>query len=148
MPLPVEKVGKSYEPVSYAIGREKIREYAAAVGESDPLHHSVAAARAAGYADVVAPPMFAVVYAGRAVIPALFDPELRIDFAHLVHGAQAFTWERLLVAGEEVATTATVTRIESRGGLGFYEFQSRTLDSGGATVCVGEWTNIVRGVEG
>ena len=62
VPVKTEAVGKTYEPTTYAVGREKIREYAAAVGETNPLHHDVEAARAAGYADVVAPPMFAVVF--------------------------------------------------------------------------------------
>ena len=89
-------------PVSYAVGREKIREYAAAVGETNPLHHDVEAARAAGYADVVAPPMFAVVYASRSLVPALFDPEVGLDFARMVHGGQDFRWGPLVVAGDEI----------------------------------------------
>ena len=59
-------IGKQYPPVTYAVGREKIREYAFAVGETNPLHLDVEAARAAGYRDVVAPPMFASVYCSRA----------------------------------------------------------------------------------
>lgn len=90
--LPLDKIGKTYEPVLYAVGREKIREYAEAVGETNPLHHDLQAARAAGHADLVAPPMFVVVYASRAFMPALFDPELEIDFSMLVHGAQEFRW--------------------------------------------------------
>src|SRR5438270_7297950 len=93
-------VGKSYEPVTYAAGREKIREYAAAVGETNPLHHDLEAARAAGYADVVAPPMFAVVYAGRSVAPAIFDPEVGLNFARMVHGSQEFRWGPPVVAGD------------------------------------------------
>ena len=51
---------------TYAVGREKVREYAHAVGETDPRYLDPEAARAAGFADVVAPPMFAAVYcAGR-----------------------------------------------------------------------------------
>ena len=57
-----DAVGKRYDPVVYAVGREKIREYAFAVGETNPVHLEVEAARALGYADVVAPPMFAAVY--------------------------------------------------------------------------------------
>ena len=67
MPVNTQAVGKRYPPSTYAVGREKIREYASAVGETNPLHFDVDVARAAGYADVVAPPMFAVVYsAGRS----------------------------------------------------------------------------------
>ncbi len=83
-------VGRTFPPVVYAVGREKIREYAAAVGETNPLHLDVAAARAAGHADVVAPPMFAVVYAAPAIAPVFTDPEVGIDFARMVHGGQAF----------------------------------------------------------
>ena len=57
--------------VTYAVGREKVREFARAVGEADPRFHDVEAARAAGFADVVAPPMFASVYAGPAVFPVV-----------------------------------------------------------------------------
>jgi acyl dehydratase len=138
-------IGKTYPPTSYAVGREKIREYAAAVGETNPLHLDLEAARAAGYADVVAPPMFAVVYASRAVAPALFDPEVGIDFAMMVHGSQEFEWPQLVIAGDEIETTATVKDISERGGMGFYVFESRSANQRGETVCIGTWTNIVRG---
>ena len=145
MPLSTQAIGKSYPPVTYAVGREKIREYAAAVGETNPLHHDVEAARAAGYADVVAPPMFAVVYAGRAVGPAIFDPEVGINFVMMVHGSQEFRWGPLVVAGDEITTTATVKDIADRGGMAFYVFESESKNREGETVCVGTWTNIVRG---
>ncbi len=139
-------IGKTYPAVTYAVGREKIREYAAAVGETDPLCHDVEAARAAGYDDVLAPPMFAVVYAGRSVIPALFDPEVGINFAMMVHGAQEFRWGPVVVAGDEISTTARVADVSERGGLGFFVFESVSDNQRGETVCTGTWTNIVRGV--
>lgn len=137
-------VGKSYPPQTYAVGREKVREYANAVGETNPLYTDVAAAREAGYADVVAPPMFAVVYAGPAIFTPLFDPELGIDFAHMVHGAQEFVWGPLVIAGDEVTTTATVNSIERRGELGLFVFQTVSVNQNGDTVCTGTWTNVVR----
>ena len=146
MPLKTEAIGKSYDPVTYAVGREKIKEYASAVGETNPLHLDHEAARAAGYADVIAPPMFAVVYAGRAVGPALFDPEVGLNFAMMVHGGQEFRWGPLVVAGDEIATTATVKDISDRGGMGFYVFESVSKNQRGETVCTGTWTNIVRGI--
>ena len=146
MPVNTDAIGKTYPVSTYAVGREKVREYAAAVGETDPLYHDVEAARAAGYADVVAPPMFAVVYAGRSVIPALFDPELSINFSMLVHGAQEFRWGPVVVAGDEIETTAKVAEVSERGGLGFFVFESVSENQRGETVCSGTWTNIVRGV--
>jgi acyl dehydratase len=146
MPVKTEAVGKSYPPQTYAVGREKIREYARAVGETEPLYLDVEAARAAGHHDVVAPPMFAVVYSSAAVGPAVFDPEVGIDFAMMVHGAQEFRWGPLVVAGDEITTTVTVKDISENGGRGFYVFESRSVNQDGGEVCVGTWTNIVRGV--
>jgi len=145
MAIKTEAVGKSYPPVTYAVGREKVKEYASAVGETLPIHLDHEAAREAGYADVVAPPMFAVVYSSRAVAPAILDPEVGLDFAMMVHGAQEFVWGPLVVAGDEITTTGTVKEITDRGEMGFYVFETVSLNQRGETVCTGTWTNIVRG---
>jgi len=141
-----EAVGKSYPSTDYAVGREKIREYARAVGESNPLFFDVAAARAAGYGDVVAPPMFAVVYSAPAVGPGMFDPEVGINFAMMVHGGQEFVWGPLVIAGDEITTTATVKSISERDEMGFYVFETVSTNQNGEQVSRGTWTNIVRGV--
>ena len=146
MPVRTDAVGKSYPPVVYAVGREKIREYAAVTGETNPVHLDVEAARAAGYADVVAPPMFAVVYSAPAMGPAILDPDVAINFAAMVHGGQDFVWGPPVVAGDEITTTATVKDISERGGMGFYVFESVSFNQRGETVCTATWTNIVRGV--
>jgi acyl dehydratase len=146
MPVTTQAVGKTYEPALYAVGREKVREYARAVGETDPRYLDVQAARAAGYADVVAPPMFAVVYAFPALGPAIFDPDVAINFAMMVHGAQEFEWGPLVVAGDEITTTVSVKDISERAGLGYYVFESLSTNQQAEQVCRGTWTNIVRGV--
>ena len=145
MPVSTAAVGKSFPPTVYAVGREKIKEYALAVGETNPLHLDPEAARAAGYRDVVAPPMFAVVYSAPSVGPAVFDPEVGINFALMVHGGQEFRWGPLVVAGDEITTAVEVVSIEERDGRAYYVFESRSTNQGGETVCVGTWTNIVRG---
>jgi acyl dehydratase len=146
VPVKTDAIGKTYEPRTYAVGREKIREYANAVGETNPVHLDLEAARAAGYADLVAPPMFVVVYAAPTMAPAIFDPDVGIDFARMVHGGQEFRWERPVVAGDEITTTAQVKDISERGGMGFYVFETVSKNQDGDTVATGTWTNIVRGV--
>jgi acyl dehydratase len=142
-----DAIGKVYAATVYAVGREKVREYAAAVGETNPLYLDVNAAREAGLADVVAPPMFAVVYAAPSVMQGLFDPELGIDFAHLVHGSQEFRWGPLVVAGDEISTTTAVKDISVRGEFELYVFESRSRNQRDQTVCTGTWTNIVRSAQ-
>ena len=145
MPVNTEAIGKRYPASVYAVGREKIREYAYAVGETNPLYIDVEAAREAGYADVVAPPMFAVVYAGRAITPALFDPAVGIDFSHMLHAGQEFEWGRMVVAGDEITTTTTVAEIGERAGMGSYVFRTESQNERGETVCTGIWRQLVRG---
>jgi acyl dehydratase len=144
---PVAKIGKRYAPVTYAVGREKVREYAHAVGETNPLYLNVEAARAAGYADVLAPPMFVVVYSSGPFMSALFDPELEINFARLVHGGQQFRWDQPVTAGDEITTTLTVQNIAERAGLRFDTFETVSVNQRGETTCVGTWSTIVRGEE-
>lgn len=142
--MSLSAVGKTYPPITYAVGREKVREYALAVGDIDPLHCDIEAARAAGYSDVVAPPMFVVVYAAPAMGLALFDPDVGIDVARLVHGGQEFCWGPLVVAGDEVTTTVSVKHDEERGGVRSFVFESVHVDQDDRTVCVGTWTYVVR----
>ena len=100
-----QAIGKKFPAFEYEVGREKIREYANAVGESNPIHHDREAAQAAGFRDVVAPPMFAVVYSAGAVGPAIFDPEVGLNFAMMVHGGQEFVWGEPVCSGDVFTTT-------------------------------------------
>ena len=145
MAVNTDLIGKTFPPATYAVGREKIREYARAVGETDPLYLDVEAARSAGYEDVVAPPMFAVVYSLPAVWPALFDEDVAIDFAKMVHGGQEFEWGPVVVAGDEITTTTSLKDASERRGNDFFVFESVSVNRRGDTVCTGLWTNIVRG---
>ncbi|MDQ4124909.1 MAG: MaoC family dehydratase N-terminal domain-containing protein [Actinomycetota bacterium] len=146
MAIETKAVGKTFPATTYAVGREKIKEYALAVGETNPVHLDHEAARRAGYADVVAPPMFCVVYKSPAMAPAIFDQDVGMNFALMVHGGQEFRWGPLVVAGDEIETAVTVKSIEERDGKGFYVFESVSTNQRDETVCVGTWTNIVRGV--
>jgi acyl dehydratase len=146
VPVNAKAIGKQYEPTVYAVGREKIREYARAVGETNPVYLDLQAARDAGYADVVAPPMFAVVYSAPSVGPPIFDPDLEINFAMMVHGGQQFEWGEPVVAGDEITTTASVKDVSERDGRGYYVFESVSNNQRGEQVCRGTWTQIVRGV--
>jgi acyl dehydratase len=145
MAVNTDAIGKTYPSTLYAVCREKVKEYALAVGETNLIHLDHQAARQDGFADVVAPPMFAVVYCSRSMAPAILDPEVGINFALMVHGGQEFRWGPLVVAGDEITTTASVQSIAERGGMQFFVFESHSVNQRGETVCTGTWTNIVRG---
>jgi acyl dehydratase len=138
-------VGKEYPPFEYEVGREKIREYSNAVGESDPVHHDAGAARSAGFRGVVAPPMFCVVYSAGAMGPAILDPETGINLMMMVHGGQEFEWGEPVCAGDTITTTARLADVSDKNGMTFYVFESESTNQDGKTTVKGKWTNIVRG---
>ena len=140
-----DAIGKSYPPVTDEVGREKIREYANAVGETNPVYHDPAAAREAGYRNVVAPPMFCVVYSAPAVGPGVVDPEVGINLAAMVHGSQVFEWGEPVCAGDLITTQATLADLSERTGMTFYVFESESVNQDGQPTVKGTWTNIVRG---
>jgi acyl dehydratase len=146
MALKTEAVGKRWPAVTYEVGSEKVREYANAVGETGSLYRDREAARAAGFRDLVAPPMFCVVYSSPAVGPAIFDPEVGINFAGMLHAGQEFAWDEPVCAGDVISTAVECTEIYEKRGNGFYVFESVSTNQDGARTVRGTWTNIVRGV--
>ena len=145
-PVNTEAVGKQWPAATYQVGREKIREYANVIGAENPVHHDREAALAAGYRDVVAPPMFCVVYSAAAMGPAILDPQVGINLAAMVHGSQEFEWGEPVCSGDEITTSAGCLEIYEKDGKGFYVFESTSVNQDGDQVVRGVWTNIVRGV--
>lgn len=138
--------GRSYAATApYLVGREKVREFARAVLATSPINLDPDAARAAGYADVVAPPTFAVVVQEQTLAQLLADPDGGIDFSRVVHGEQRFSYARPIVAGDELSAVLTVTSVKSLGGNSMVTAQSEISDATGAHVVTATSTLVVRG---
>jgi acyl dehydratase len=146
MAIKTDAIGKEWPATTYEIGKEKIAEYARVLGIENPVHFDREAAKTAGYRDVVAPPMFCVVYASPAIGPAMFDDEVEMNFAAMVHGGQEFVWDEPACSGDQITTVAKCLEIFEKDGKGFYVFETNSVNQDGAQVVKGTWTNIVRGV--
>jgi acyl dehydratase len=148
MPLDPSFVGRSYPPTApYLVGREKIREFATAIGATDPAHHDPAAARALGHADVVAPPTFPIVMTLAASQQIIEDPALGVDYGRVLHGDQRFAYTRPVVAGDELVCVNTVEEIMSRGGHDFMTTRADVTTVTGEPV-VTVWSKLVVRGEG
>jgi acyl dehydratase len=143
MPLNRSYVGRTLKPTPpYLVGREKIREFATAIGADDPAHHDPAAARARGYADVVAPPTFPAAATTAASRQLRDDPELGVDYSRVVHGDQRFSYTRPVVAGDELVCTTTIEEIIERGGHEFLTTRTEVTTTTGEPV-VTTWSKLV-----
>jgi acyl dehydratase len=145
MPLNQSLVGKEYPPIRYEVGREKLREFAVALGETNPVYHDEEAARAAGHPDLPAVPTFPVVVSFRAGAMVSGDPELGLDYGRVVHGEQAFTYRRPVRAGDRLLATARAASIETKGRHELLTIATRIGTEDGEPVCEATSLLISRG---
>jgi acyl dehydratase len=146
MAINPDYVGKTFPPSEpYEVGREKLREFADAIGDANPMYRSRAAAQAAGYADVIAPPTFPIVLTMASSAKALADPGLNVNYAMVVHGEQRFEYSRPLMAGDVVTAELTISNIRQVGSMSTMTTttQVRTVD--GEHVCTALGTIVERG---
>ncbi|MGV9312631.1 FAS1-like dehydratase domain-containing protein [Streptomyces sp. NPDC003691] len=148
MALDQSFVGRSYPPTPpYEVGREKIREFADAVGDANPVYTDPEAARALGHADVIAPPTFAFAITYRAAGEVVRDPQLGLDYSRVVHGAQRFAYTRPVRAGDRLSVVSTIESIKSMAGNEVLDIRGEVHDAAGEHV-VTAWTKLVaRGAE-
>ncbi len=143
-----ELQGRVFPPAEpYLVGREKVREFARAVFATNPVNLDVEAAQAAGYADVVAPPTFAVVVQEHTLAQLLAEPDAGIDFSRVVHGDQRFTSTRPIVAGDLLTATLTVASVKTLGPHSMVTAESAITDAAGEHVVTAISTLVVRGDE-
>jgi acyl dehydratase len=148
MPLDPSFVGRSYPPTTpYQVGREKIREFAAAIGDANPAYTDVEAARALGHPDLVAPPTFAIVLSMRASHQVVRDPELGLDYSRVVHGEQRFSYTRPIVAGDELSVIVTVEKIRSMAGSDIITTRGEIVTTDGDAVCSAYSTLVSRALD-
>lgn len=139
-------VGKSY-PASepYEVGREKVREFADAIGDANPAYRDRSAAEALGHSDVVAPPTFLTVLGYRTGAAVVGDPELGLDYSRVVHGEQRFVHHRPVRPGDVLVGVPTVTDIRAAGRNELLTITSEIGTTDGERVCTAVNTLVSRG---
>ncbi|MGH3382715.1 MAG: MaoC family dehydratase N-terminal domain-containing protein [Actinoallomurus sp.] len=144
MALNRDFIGRDFPPSEpYEVSRVKIKEFADAIGDPNPVYRDQGAAKAAGYPDVIAPPTFPIVISLTG--GALNDPELGLDFTMVVHGEQRFEYLRPLRAGDVLITESTVSGIRSIGRNERLDIQTVIKTVEGEHVCTTHNVLIERG---
>ncbi|RNI21629.1 FAS1-like dehydratase domain-containing protein [Flexivirga caeni] len=143
-----EVAGRTYPPSApYVVSRAKIAEFARAVGATDQVHFDPDVARSRGYADVIAPPTFAVMITQQGDRHVMNDPDAGIDYSRLVHGEQGFEHHRPLVAGDEVQATTTIEKVRQAGGHSMVTMGTTLTTPDGEVVTSSTSVVVIRGDE-
>ena len=141
-------VGRRYELAEpYLVGREHVRDFARAVQATSPIHTDLAAARAAGYADLVAPATYGAVLQDRAMQLMLADDLVDFELKQVVHGDERFTFVRHIVAGDELRAELEVTGVRALGANAMLTAATTFRDADGEVVVTGTATLVIGGGE-
>ncbi|MCW2615194.1 MAG: hypothetical protein JWN08_2188 [Frankiales bacterium] len=147
MPVNRDFIGRQYPAsTTYQVGREHVRSFARAIGDTNPASHDVEAARALGHPDVVAPPTFlTVVNFSFATEGPVADPALGLDYSMVVHGEQSFELHRPVHAGDELSSVQSITDIRDAGRNELVVTTTEIADAAGGRVATLRSTLVSRG---
>jgi acyl dehydratase len=146
MPLNQALIGKEYpQSAPYEVGREKIRDFATAIGDFNPIYHDEAAAKAEGYDDIIAPPTFLTTLGFKFGPQVVGDPELGLNYAMVVHGEQEFEILRPVTPGDVLVGTPKITSIAARGKNEFMTYEAAIDTTSGEKVAIARSIIVSRG---
>jgi acyl dehydratase len=137
-------IGRESEPAVIEVEKGAIRRFAEALGDANPLALDEAAAQAAGYPSLVAPPTFAVTLGWSE----RFRHSLDLGTRAVLHGEQAFEYARPIVAGDRLTVRTKVVDVQERTGasgpVDVLVVEDEARDEKGAPVLKARATYIIR----
>jgi acyl dehydratase len=148
MPMNQSLKGKEYEPVSFPVERERVNQFADAIGEDDPIYRDPVAARRFGYPEQVAPPTFVTTMQLMTSGQVVMDQELGLNYALVVHGEQEYDWRRPVVVGDVLSAVPRIADIYAKGPNEFLVIEAEIRDTAGELVVIARSTLLSRGTAG
>jgi acyl dehydratase len=129
-------IGRVFAPSRADVEKGRLRFFAKAIGETDPVYTDEAAARAAGHASLPVPPTFLFSLEMEKPEPFAWLGEIGMDLARILHGEQSFTYHRLVYAGDTLTFESRVEDIydKKNGALSFVVKAVKVTDQRGVHV--------------
>jgi hypothetical protein len=137
VPLNKELIGKEYGEVEFTVDRDRVVQFADAIGDPDPRYREGD--------HPIAPPTFPTVLQIQTGGQVVLDPELGLDYTRVVHGEQEYVYGRLLRAGDQLTAKPHIADIYAMGPNEFLVVETTITDGRGTVVCTGRSTLISRG---
>jgi acyl dehydratase len=120
MAVKQEMIGQALTPTRFEVERGKIREFATAIGDQNPIYHRVEAALEAGYSDLPIPPTFPTTFSfwGKPVEgqTGLTARDLGFPATGGLHGEEEYTYLAPIYPGDIVTGVRKLIDVKSREG--------------------------------
>jgi acyl dehydratase len=129
-------IGHTMPAFEVAVEVGRLRFFAKATGQTDPVYLDDTAARAAGHPALPVPPTFLFCLEMESPDPAAIRNLLGMDYRRLLHGEQGFTYHRLAHAGDVLRFEQRIADIydKKNGALEFVERITRIANQRGEHV--------------
>ena len=148
MPLNQALKGKEYQEVSFTVERDRVVQFADAIGEDNPVFRDAEASASQGYGEQLAPPTFVTVMQIMTSGQVVLDQELGLNYALVVHAEQEYEWQRPVRVGDVLSAVPRIADIYSKGPNEFLVIEADIKDTSGQTVVVARTTLLSRGTAG
>lgn len=150
MGLDASMIGRTRPGGTLLVTRSRLRLFAKATGQTDPLFVDVAVARRHGHRDLPVPPTFYFAVDFEMPDPFAYLTEEGVDLRSVLHAEQEFVYHRTAYAGDELSSSSVVTDVFEKkdGELRFLVSQTPVVDAEGSTVVVMHHTVVVRSLPG
>ena len=129
-------IGHTMPKFSATAAAGRLRFFAKATGQTDPIYSDEAAARAAGHPGLPVPPTFLFCLEMESPDPAAIRNLLGLDYRRLLHGEQGFTYHRMAYAGDVLSFEQRIEDIYDKkgGALDFVLRKTRVTNQRGEHV--------------
>ncbi|MGI9292717.1 MAG: MaoC family dehydratase N-terminal domain-containing protein [Pseudomonadales bacterium] len=129
-------IGHRFPDFSTTVETGRLKFFAKAIGENDPIYFDEEAARAAGHRDIPAPPTFLIVLTAEAPNSLPVVDLLGMDIARVLHGSQEFEYRGFIYAGDVISVTTSITDMfdKKNGAMDFVVLEHTFTNQDGAMV--------------
>jgi len=140
------KIGHEFPSFTVDVEKGRLRFFAKAIGETNPIYTDESAAQAAGYPAIPAPPtyMFSVDLDGPELLPII--GLLDLDIGRVLHGSQEFDYLGQIYAGDSITQQCKIVDIYDKkgGALEFVVQESSYTNQNGELVGKARQTLVYR----
>jgi acyl dehydratase len=139
-------IGYESEPFTVEIETGRLKFFAKAIGETDPVYSDEAAAKAAGHPHLPVPPTFLFCMQFEQPNPYGLYKTMGIRIEQVLHGEQHFTYHKPAYAGDRLTYQMKIRDTYSKKGgeLGFVVRDTTVKNAKGELVAVLSGTTVVR----
>jgi acyl dehydratase len=140
--------GKAYPPYTVTVERGRIKDFARAIGDTNPFYLDDRVGAASEFGDVIAPPTFPITFRDETADTTVLLKDLGVDISRILHGEQEFELHRPIRPGETFLCRPKVTDIYEKSGksgaMAFVVRETYVIDKDGELVATLRGVTVIR----